>query len=72
MKTLASNLAFEKAEITRKKIEYLENYQAKSVVANVSAADMDVFSIVKDKDIAFYQLSHGAEMERSFKPRRIV
>jgi excinuclease ABC subunit C len=53
MKTLASNLAFEKAEITRKKIEYLENYQAKSVVANVSAADMDVFSIVKDKDIAF-------------------
>src|SRR5258705_3662850 len=53
MKEFAVNLAFEKAELTRKKIEYLENYQAKSVVANVKAGDMDVFSIVKEKDIAF-------------------
>ncbi len=53
MKSQAANLAFEKAELTRKKIEYLENYQAKSVVANVKAGDMDIFSIVKEKDIAF-------------------
>jgi excinuclease ABC subunit C len=53
MKGYAGNLAFEKAEITRKKIEYLENYQAHSVVANVKAGDMDVFSIVKENDIAF-------------------
>ena len=53
MKDYAGNLAFEKAEITRKKIEYLENYQARSVVANVKAGDMDVFSIVKENDIAF-------------------
>jgi excinuclease ABC subunit C len=53
MKGFVTNLAFEKAEVTRKKIEYLENYQARSVVANVSAGNMDVFSIVKDKDIAF-------------------
>lgn len=55
MKTFAVNLAFEKAELTRKKIEYLENYQARSVVINVKAADLDVFSIRKptDQDIAF-------------------
>ncbi|MFI5131732.1 MAG: excinuclease ABC subunit UvrC [Chitinophagales bacterium] len=53
MKNYAGNLNFEKAELVRKKIEYLENYQAKSVIASVKAGDMDVFSIVKDKDIAF-------------------
>lgn len=53
MKQHAANLAFEKAEITRKKIEYLENYQASSVVASMKAGDLDIFSIVKDKDIAF-------------------
>jgi len=55
MKTFAVNLAFEKAELTRKKIEYLENYQARSVVINIKAADLDVFSICKptDQDIAF-------------------
>ena len=53
MKTFATSLQFEKAEITKKKIEYLENYQAKSVVANAKGGDLDVFSIVKEKDIAF-------------------
>ncbi|HEY6506145.1 MAG TPA: excinuclease ABC subunit UvrC [Chitinophagaceae bacterium] len=53
MKEYAGNLSFEKAEITRKKIEYLENYQAKSIVANIRAGDMDVFSMIRDKDIAF-------------------
>lgn len=53
MKQQAADLAFEKAEMTRKKIEFLENYQAKSVVVNVQAGDADVFSLVKDADIAF-------------------
>jgi excinuclease ABC subunit C len=53
MKHFVTNLAFEKAEITRKKIEFLENYQARSVVANVKAGDLDVFSLIKEKDIAF-------------------
>ena len=53
MKKFSLELAFEKAEITRKKIEYLENYQARSVVANSKGGDLDVFSLVKDKDIAF-------------------
>ena len=53
MKNFSTGLAFEKAEITRKKIEYLENYQARSVVANVKAGDLDIFSLVKEKDTAF-------------------
>jgi excinuclease ABC subunit C len=53
MKRFVSDLAFEKAELTRKKIDYLENYQARSVVANVKAGDVDVFSLIQDKDIAF-------------------
>jgi excinuclease ABC subunit C len=55
MKVFAGNLAFEKAELTRKKIDYLENYQARSAVANVKAGDIDVFSIrqPEGKDIAF-------------------
>jgi len=53
MKEFSMKLAFEKAEITRKKIEYLENYQARSVVANAKGGDLDVFYLVKEKDIAF-------------------
>ena len=53
MKAYVGALAFEKAEQTKKKIVYLENYQARSVVANTRAGDMDVFSILKEKEIAF-------------------
>ncbi|MFC0775927.1 excinuclease ABC subunit UvrC [Terrimonas alba] len=53
MKAHAANLAFEKAEITKKKIEYLENYQSKSVITNIKAGDLDVFALRKEKDIAF-------------------
>jgi excinuclease ABC subunit C len=53
MKVFAVDLAFEKAELTRKKIEYLENYQARSVIANVRLGDVDVFSLLKDKNTAF-------------------
>lgn len=53
MKQYAANLAFEKAELTRKKITFLENYQSRSIVANPKAGDMDVFYIIKEKDIAY-------------------
>ncbi len=53
MKSQVAELAFEKAEQSRKKIEFLENYQARSVVANARAGDMDVFSLVKEKDTAY-------------------
>ena len=53
MKSYAGVLAFEKAELVKKKIDFLENYQSRSVVANSRAGDMDVFSILKEKEMAF-------------------
>lgn len=63
MKAYAATLSFEKAELTRKKIEFLENYQSRSVVTNVKTGDVDVFSIVKEKDTAwvnYLMLRNGA------------
>ncbi len=53
MKKEAEALAFEKAALVKKKIDFLENYQARSVVANIKAGSIDVFSVLKEKDIAF-------------------
>jgi excinuclease ABC subunit C len=53
MKGHAEGLEFEKAEASRKKIQYLENYQSRSIVVNTSLGDVDVFSIQKDSEIAY-------------------
>ncbi|MBC7874691.1 MAG: excinuclease ABC subunit UvrC, partial [Ferruginibacter sp.] len=55
MKTCAADLAFEKAALVKKKIDFLENYQSRSVVANTRAGNMDVFSIrqLAEKEMAF-------------------
>src|SRR4051794_13382655 len=49
----AVNLNFEKAEWVRKKIEHLENYQAKSVIVSRHLSNLDVFTILKDGDTAY-------------------
>ena len=59
MKDLAANLEFEKAEIIRKKIDYLESYQAKSAVANVKA--------VPDHDIRVGLIILQVDVERRLK-----
>ncbi|HQX40843.1 MAG TPA: excinuclease ABC subunit UvrC, partial [Niabella sp.] len=54
MKTLAANLEFEKAEQVRKKIRYLEDYyQSSTVITGLKGSDKDVFSIIKDNNIAY-------------------
>jgi len=53
MKANAAALAYEKAELARKKIDFLENYQSRSVVANAKAGNLDIFSLLKEKDTAF-------------------
>jgi excinuclease ABC subunit C len=53
MKKQSAGLAFEKAAVIKKKIDFLENYQARSTVANVKAGNVDVFSILREKDIAY-------------------
>lgn len=49
----ASNLDFEKAELVRKKVEHLENYQERSVIVSKHLSNLDVFSILKDGDTAY-------------------
>ncbi len=53
MKKYSTALEFEKAEQVKKKIEFLENYQSRSVVADTRAGDLDVFFLQQEKDIAW-------------------
>lgn len=63
MKVLASEMQFEEAQKLKEKIEVLENYQSRSMVANPKITNVDVFSIVSDEAAAyvnFLQISHGS------------
>ncbi|MGQ0740476.1 MAG: excinuclease ABC subunit UvrC [Bacteroidota bacterium] len=53
MKEHSQTLAFEKAELVKKKIDFLENYQSRSVVANSKAGNLDVFAMQKEKETAY-------------------
>ncbi len=53
MQTYADNLEFEKAEITKKRLEYIKNYQSKSIIVNTKIDNVDVCSIVLDERNAF-------------------
>lgn len=53
MKVAAAQLAFEKAEIIRKKLEHLEQYQAKSIITTNRLMNVDVFSLLRDGDQAY-------------------
>ncbi len=53
MQEYAMGLEFEKAEMIRKKIDHLENYQSSSVVVSKHLTNIDVFSIAKDDNKAY-------------------
>ncbi len=53
MQQYAMALEFEKAEMIRKKIDHLENYQSSSVVVSKHLTNIDVFSIAKDDNKAY-------------------
>ncbi|MDP1974331.1 MAG: excinuclease ABC subunit UvrC [Sediminibacterium sp.] len=53
MQQFAMGLEFEKAEMIRKKIDHLENYQSSSVVVSKHLTNIDVFSIAKDDNKAY-------------------
>src|ERR1700733_4602087 len=53
MHQFAEQLNFEKAETIKKKLEHLQNYKAKSQVVNEHINNVDVFSILKEEDIAY-------------------
>jgi excinuclease ABC subunit C len=53
MNYYAQQLQFEKAEMIKKKIEGLENYQSRSVIVSKTLSNVDVFSILHEKDTAY-------------------
>ena len=53
MRDFATNMKFEKAEMIRKKIEHVENYQEKSVIVSRHIGNVDVFTILKDGETAY-------------------
>lgn len=53
MNGLVAEMQFEKAEIMKKKIEHLQNYQARSRVMQEGTGEVDVFSILKEGSIAY-------------------
>jgi excinuclease ABC subunit C len=53
MKAHADRMEFEKAEMVRKKIDFIENYQSKSVIVTPKLGDVDVFSVVRENNSAY-------------------
>ncbi|HLX92274.1 MAG TPA: excinuclease ABC subunit UvrC [Puia sp.] len=53
MKTASAQMEFEKAAIIHKKIDHLENYQARSVIVSRHVVQADVFTIARDGDTAY-------------------
>lgn len=63
MKWHADQMQFEKAEIFRKKLEHLHQYQAKSTIVNPKYGDMDVFNIsmgMEKSYINFLMIRNGS------------
>lgn len=53
MKEQAAALEFEKAALTHKRIEHLEEYRSRSVIVNSRFYNIDVFSLLRDGDAAY-------------------
>ena len=49
----SNNREYEKAQAQKEKILLLENYQSKSTLVSKKLSNIDVFSIISDKDFAF-------------------
>ena len=56
MLSLADQLRFEEAEMMKRRIRRLEEYQSRSTVVNTSVKDVDVFGIVSDDKYAYVNM----------------
>ena len=56
MLLLAEELRFEEAEMMKRRIRRLEEYQSRSTVVNTSVKDVDVFSILSDEKYAYVNM----------------
>ncbi len=53
MQEAAADLAFEKAQEYKEKLELLENFQSKSLVVNPNLSDVDVLALLSDEECAY-------------------
>lgn len=63
MKQYADELAFEKAQAVKDRLDLLEKYQSKSTVVNPKIENTDVFSIITDEEagyVNFIKVVNGA------------
>jgi excinuclease ABC subunit C len=63
MMDFSRDLAFEKAQIVKEKLEHLERYQSRSTIVNPNIDNVDVFSIISEQASAFVnfmKIVHGA------------
>ncbi len=49
----AANMEFEQAAIIKSKLEDFKKYQAKSVIVSKHLTNMDIFSMLREKDVAY-------------------
>lgn len=56
MFALADELRFEEAEVLRRKVRLLEEYQSRSAVVNTNVRDVDVFGIISDERYAYVSM----------------
>lgn len=63
MKVLATQLKFEEAQQIKEKLEALEKFRSKSTVVNPSIHNVDIFTVVSDKNagyVNFLKVANGA------------
>jgi len=53
IKKAAANLDFEHAEQIKQKLEAFETFQSRSTIVSPSINDVDVFSLIEDKDLVY-------------------
>jgi excinuclease ABC subunit C len=58
MQEAAAEWKFEEAQLFKDKLELLERFQAKSLVANPNISDVDVFGITSDEKAAYVNYLH--------------
>jgi len=66
MANYAADMAFEKAQAVKEKLDLILNYQQKSTVVSATINNVDVFSIFSDDDIAYvnyFKVANGAVIQ---------
>ncbi len=63
MQRAAAELKFEIAQRYKQRLDALDNYSGKSVIVSAKISDIDVFSLLRDDDVAycnFLRIRHGS------------